>query len=118
MLTTSNVSLAVGKNVSVEVEGRWGGWNNSRSSVERRSQWEERLGRRLGVVEDGLHAVVSHCHQVRLLVRHCLEYGGAPEIHRNFDRFKGGDGGEEDQSSAKEEAATEDPPGNCRGCSF
>lgn len=63
--------------------------------MERRSQWEERLGRRLGVVEDGLHAVVSHCHQVCLLVRHCLEYGGAPEINRNFDRFKGGDGGEE-----------------------
>ena len=60
------------------------------------SQREERLGRRLGgVVEDGLHAVVRHCGQVRLLVRHCLEYGGATEIHRDFDRFERGDGGKE-----------------------
>ena len=63
--------------------------------MERRSQWEERPGRRLGVVENGLHAVVRHCHQVRLLVRHRLEYGGTTKIHRNFDRFEGGDGGEE-----------------------
>merc|ERR1719237_2046950 len=78
-----------------EVEGRWGGWNNSRCSMERGSEWEEGLGLGLGVVEHGLHAVVRHCHQVRLLVSHRLEYGGAAEIHWNFDRFKGGDGGEE-----------------------
>ena len=63
--------------------------------MERGSQWEEGLGLGLGVVEHGLHAVVRHCHQVRLLVSHRLEYGGAAEIHWNFDRFKGGDGGEE-----------------------
>ena len=63
--------------------------------MERGSQWEKGLGLGLGVVEHGLYAVVRHCHQVRLLVGHRLEYGGATEIHWNFDRFKGGDGGEE-----------------------
>ena len=77
-----------------DVEGRGGGRHHPCGSVERGSKWEEGLGLRL-IIENRLHAVVRHRHQVRLLLRHGLEYGGASEVDWDFDCFKGGDGGEE-----------------------
>ena len=105
-----------------DVEGRGGGRHHPCGSVERGSKWEEGLGLRL-IIENRLHAVVRHRHQVRLLLRYGLEYGGASEVHWDFDCFKGGDGGEEgarvcDQlgllalvhrgTSSSEQAATKD----------